>query len=112
MLPRIDKERDDGLFAKRLGGLQPMQTLNEYEARPVRPNKDRRLQSLVEDARRDLVYSFLFERATTLGRNVDVSDCDSLALHHSNQNRPAPTCVLYPLKALHCSDFKAELFHL
>ena len=40
------------------------------------------LQALVEDARRDLVYSFLFERATTLGRNVDVSDCDCLALHH------------------------------
>ena len=36
MLPRIDKKRDDGLFAKRLGGLQPVQTLNEYEARAVR----------------------------------------------------------------------------
>ena len=34
--PRIDKKRDDGLFAKRLGGLQPVQTLNEYEARAVR----------------------------------------------------------------------------
>ena len=28
MLPRIDKKRDDGLFPKRLGGLQPVQTLN------------------------------------------------------------------------------------
>jgi len=37
MLPRIDKKRDDGLFAKRLGGLQPVQTLNQYEARAVRP---------------------------------------------------------------------------
>ena len=36
MLPRIDKKRDDGLFAKRLGGLQPVQTLNKYEARAVR----------------------------------------------------------------------------
>ena len=36
VLPRIDKERDDGLFAKRLGGLQPVQTLDEYEARAVR----------------------------------------------------------------------------
>jgi hypothetical protein len=36
MLPRIDKKRDDGLFAKRLGGLQPVQTLYEYEARVVR----------------------------------------------------------------------------
>ena len=36
VLPRIDKEGDDGLFAKRLGGLQPVQTLNKYEARAVR----------------------------------------------------------------------------
>ena len=29
MLPRIDKEADDGRFAKRLSGLQPVQTLND-----------------------------------------------------------------------------------
>ena len=78
MLPRIDKKRDDSLFAKRLGGLQPVQTLNEYEARAVRPDQDRRLQTLVENAGRDLVYSFLFEGRTTLDRNVDVSDWDDL----------------------------------
>ena len=37
VLPRIDKEADNGLFTKRLGGLQPVQTLNEYKALPVRP---------------------------------------------------------------------------
>jgi hypothetical protein len=37
VLWRIDKDADDGLFAKRLGSLQPVQTLNEYEARAVRP---------------------------------------------------------------------------
>ena len=37
MLPRIDKKRDDGLFAKSFGGLQPVQTLNKYEARAVWP---------------------------------------------------------------------------
>ena len=40
MLPCIDKEGDNGLFAERLGGLQSVQTLNKYEARAVRPNKD------------------------------------------------------------------------
>jgi hypothetical protein len=35
VLPRIDKEPDDGRFAKRLSGLQPVQTLNEYEAGAV-----------------------------------------------------------------------------
>jgi len=29
VLPRIDKERDDGLFAERLGGLKSVQTLNK-----------------------------------------------------------------------------------
>jgi hypothetical protein len=38
MLPRIDKEGDDGFFAKRLGGLQPVQTFDEHEARAVWPH--------------------------------------------------------------------------
>jgi len=38
VLPRIHKEGDDGFFAKRLGGLQPVQTLNKYEARAVHPS--------------------------------------------------------------------------
>jgi hypothetical protein len=37
MLPRIDKKRDNGLFAKRLGGLQPMQTLNLVRSAPRPP---------------------------------------------------------------------------
>ncbi len=38
MLPRIDKERDNGLFAKSFGCFQPVQTLDKYEAPAVRPN--------------------------------------------------------------------------
>jgi hypothetical protein len=41
--PRIDKEGDDGLFAKRFGGPQPVQTLYKYKARAIRPYADRRL---------------------------------------------------------------------
>ena len=37
VLPCIDKEADDGLFAERLGGLEAMQTLDEYEAGAVHP---------------------------------------------------------------------------
>ena len=37
VLPRIDKEADDRRFAERLSGLQPVQTLNEYEAGAVHP---------------------------------------------------------------------------
>ena len=38
VLPRIDKERDNGLFAKRFGGFQAVQTLNKHEAHAVRPD--------------------------------------------------------------------------
>jgi hypothetical protein len=38
VLPRIHKEGDYGFFAKRLSGLQPVQTFNKYEARAVRPD--------------------------------------------------------------------------
>src|SRR5262249_30279184 len=53
--------------------------LNKYEACAVRPDQDRRLQTPVENACRDLVYSLLFERCTALDRNVDISDLDGLA---------------------------------
>jgi hypothetical protein len=43
MLPRIDKESDDRLFAKSLSSLQSVQTLYEYEAGAIRPYLDRRL---------------------------------------------------------------------
>jgi hypothetical protein len=88
VLPRIDKKRNDGLFAKSFGGLQPVQTLNKYEARAVWPYLGL-LQTLVENAGRDLVYSFLFEGSTALDRNVNVSDWDNLALHHDRSQRIA-----------------------
>ena len=54
----------------------------------------------------------LFEGGTSLGRNVDVSDWDGIALHMQTKTCQLQPVILYPLKALHCSDFKAELFHL
>ena len=46
MLPRIDKESDDRLFAKSLSSLQSVQTLYEYEAGAIRPYLDRRRPEL------------------------------------------------------------------
>src|SRR5690242_8988477 len=87
VLPCINKECDDGLFTKSFGSFQPVQTLNKHKARTVRPDQDRRLQTLVENAGRDLVYSFLFEARAPLDRNVDVGDWDGLALHHDRLKR-------------------------
>jgi hypothetical protein len=43
VLPCIDKEGDYGLFTKRFGSLQSMQTFYKYKARSIRPYSDRRL---------------------------------------------------------------------
>jgi hypothetical protein len=43
VLRRIYKEGNDGLFAKRFGRLQPMQTLYKYKARAIHPYSNRRL---------------------------------------------------------------------
>jgi hypothetical protein len=43
-----------------------VKTFNKHEARTICPDKDWRLQTLVENAGRDLVYSLLFERCTGL----------------------------------------------
>ncbi len=82
MLSRIDKEGDYGLFAKRFGSLQSVQTFYKYKAHSIRPYSDWHLEALVENTRRDLVYSLLFEGRSPFDRNVDGVDCDGLALQH------------------------------
>jgi hypothetical protein len=54
------------VLRQRFGGLKPMQALDKYKARAVGPDEDRRLQTLVENARRDLVYSLLFKARSPL----------------------------------------------
>ena len=83
MLPCIDKEGDNGLFAERLGGFQPMQALNEHETSAVRPYQDRRLQALVEHARGDFVYAPLIKGGAPFDWHVDVCDRNGLALHRA-----------------------------
>jgi len=41
VLARVDTKADDGFLAERLGGLQPVQPLDQHEARAVRPYQDR-----------------------------------------------------------------------
>src|SRR5262249_57760590 len=54
----------------------------------------------------DLVYSVLVEGRTTLDRNVDVGDWDSLALHHERFER-TDLRQFYPIRW-----FTVGLFHL
>jgi hypothetical protein len=62
VFPRIDKEADDSFFAERLGGLQPMQTLNEHETRAIRSHQNRRLLAVFKHVGSDFVHALLFER--------------------------------------------------
>ena len=91
MLWRINKEGGDSRFPERFGGLQPVQTLNKYEARAVGSYSNRCLEALVENARRDLVYSLLFKGRSPLDRNVNVSDRDGLALQHDRTKNSQQT---------------------
>jgi hypothetical protein len=83
VLSRVDKETMNCFFAKRFGGLQPMQAFNEYKSSAIRPYQNRRLLALLQHARGDFVYALLIESGTPLNRYVDVSNRDGLALHHA-----------------------------
>jgi hypothetical protein len=60
VFPRGDKKADDSFFPERLGGLQPVQTLNQHKARAVGPHQDRRPLALVEHTGGDFVHALLF----------------------------------------------------
>src|SRR5262245_19556548 len=74
VLPRFDKEADNGFLAERLSSLQTVQALNEHETRSVGPYEDRRFQALVENARRNLVYALVVKCGAPFHRHVDVGD--------------------------------------
>src|SRR5208282_4794868 len=81
VLARVDAKADDGLLAERLGGLQPVQPLDQHEARAVRPYQDRGLLAVLEHAGGDFVHALLLERGPAFDRHVDVGDGKNLALH-------------------------------
>src|SRR5450631_185206 len=82
MLPGIHPVADDGGLAERLGGLQPVQALDQHETRAVLPHLDRHLLAVLEHALGDLVHARLHERFAPLDRHVDLGDREILAFHH------------------------------
>jgi hypothetical protein len=50
VLARFHAEADDGFLAKRLGGFQPVQALDQHETRDVRSHQDWCLLADVEHA--------------------------------------------------------------
>ena len=46
MLPCVDAEADNGLLAQRLGGFQPVQALDQDEARAIGTHQDGRLLAI------------------------------------------------------------------
>jgi len=82
MLPGVDAVADDGGLAQRLGGLKPVQALDQHEARSVRAHQDRRLLALLEHAVRDRIDALQVERFAPPGRHVDIGDWEDLAFQH------------------------------
>jgi len=83
MLPCIYSKANDGLLAQCLGGLQPVQALDQHEARAVRTHQDGRLLAVREHALRDFLDALWIERGPPLYRHVDGIDREVLALHHN-----------------------------
>ena len=83
MLTRLDAEPNNGFLAKRFGGLQPVQTLDQDEACSVGPHQDRGRLARVEHTRCDLAYAPLLDSRAPFDRYVDVSDRKRFALQHT-----------------------------
>src|SRR5208282_835551 len=99
VLARVDAEADDGFLAERLGGFQPVQTLDQYKARAVLPYQDRRLLPVIEHAGGDFVDAFLLERGAAFDRHVNVGDGKDLALHHSPNPNSLPSHHLSAMRS-------------
>src|ERR1035437_4510212 len=82
MLPGIHPVADDGGFAQRLGGFQPVQALDQHETLAVGAHLDRHLLAVLEHAGGDLVDARLHQRFAPLDRHVDLGDREILALEH------------------------------
>lgn len=94
MLPCLDPEADDGLLAQSLGGFQPVQALDQHEARAVRSHQDGRLLAVREHALRNVLDAFGIERGPPLDGHVNSVNRKILALHH-DAAEPSMLCGTY-----------------
>src|SRR5664279_5547336 len=90
MLPGIHPVADDGGLAERLGGLQPVQALDQHETLAVGAHLDRHLLAVLEHALGDLGDALLVERFAPLDRHVDLGDREILAFHHGGATLARP----------------------
>ena len=93
MLPSFDAVANDGGLAQRLGGLKPVQALDQYEARAVRAHQDRRLLALREHAVRDRIDALQVERFAPCCRHVDIGDREGLAFQHVGEGSTVARAV-------------------
>jgi len=93
MPPGVDAVADDGGLAQRLGGLKPVQALDQHEARAVRAHQDRRLLALREHTVRDRIDALQVERFAPCGRHVDIGDREGLAFKHLGEGSTVARAV-------------------
>jgi len=106
VLPGVDAVTDDGGLAQRLGGLKPVQALDQHEARSVRAHQDRRLLALLEHAVCDRIDALQVERFAPRGRHVDIGDREGLAFQHVGEGSTVARSVrAHTDKAIHHTLF-------
>ena len=96
MLARLDAEADDRLLAERLGSFQPVQALDQNEARAIGTYKDGCLLAIREHALGDLLNAFWIEGSPPFDGHVNGVDRKIFALHH-NAAKPSMLCAMYEL---------------
>src|SRR5579863_9492077 len=83
MLARVDTVPDDRRLAERLGRFQPMQTLDQHEARTVGPHKDWHMLPFFEHADGDFFDAPLLQRRAALDWHINVRNLENFALHRT-----------------------------
>ena len=78
----LDQIREDRFLTQCLAGLKPMQTVHQYEAISIAPDKDWGRLALLKHTFRNLSHIVRVKRPTALYGYIDVCDRDFFAFQH------------------------------
>src|SRR5262249_20729911 len=112
MLPGIDAITDDGGLAQRLGGLKPVQALDQYEARAVLAHQDRRLLANSEHGDREGLAFQHVQEGSTVTRSVRAHTCSTTVKAMMSLLRLSPERTCHPREPMSASPCKADIGRL
>ncbi len=92
----LDDQADDGFFAERLAGFQPVQALDQDQAIAVVANQDRRLLAAVQHALGYVIDGRRHKRPAPCQGHIDVGDPEYLVFHRPKLIRRPALPVMVP----------------